>query len=180
VIPTLKSGLGTPLGLSTVRGRAQALAWGFAAATSLLSVAACGPSDPCRAPAMRLVSRYSQRYVGHWAVARGDTLTLIQTGDRFKLREVVLDTDRVAMGQACRLRGALVFQAPRAETLAVTWVGSPEQALIYGWPTDLGPFGGIGAAVSGDSLRGAILFEQRVGIRVTPGTTARFVAGRLR
>ena len=59
-------------------------------------------------------------------------------------------------------------------------MGSPEQALIYGWPTDLGPFGGIGAAVSGDSLRGAILFEQRVGIRVTPGTTARFVAGRLR
>jgi len=92
------------------------------AATSLLSVAACGPSDPCRASAMRLVSRYSQRYVGHWAVARGDTLTLIQTGDRFKLREVVLDTDRVAVGRGCRLRGAVVFQAPRAETLAVTWV----------------------------------------------------------
>src|SRR5947209_17100313 len=144
-----------------MRGRAQAFAWGFVAATSLLSVAACGPSDPCRASAMRLVSRYSQRYVGHWAVARGDTLTLIQTGDRFKLREVVLDTDRVAVGRGCRLRGAVVFQAPRAETLAVTWVGSPEQALIYGWPTDLGPFGGIGAAVSGDSLRRSE--ERRVG-----------------
>ena len=113
MIPTLKSGLGTPLGLSTVRGRAQALAWGFAAATSLLSVAACGPSDPCRAPAMRLVSRYSQRYVGHWAVARGDTLTLIQTGDRFKLREVVLDTDRVAVGRPAA-SGAHWFSGPRA------------------------------------------------------------------
>jgi len=128
---------------------------------------------------MRLVSRYAQHYAGHWVVARGDTLTLVQTGDRFKLRAVVLDTDRVAVGRACRLRGVVVFQAPRAETLAVTWVGSPEQALIYGWPADLGPFGGIGAAVSGDSLRGAILFEQRVGVQVTPGTTARFVAGRV-
>src|SRR3989442_1173049 len=79
-----------------------------------------------------------------------------------------------------RHRESDLAQSPRAETLAVTWVGSPEQALIYGWPTDLGPFGGIGAAVSGDSLRGAILFEQRVGIQVTPGTTARFVAGRAR
>ncbi len=149
-------------------------------AAIVVALAACGPSDPCQAPAMRLVSRYARHYAGHWVVARGDTLTLVQTGDRFKLRDVVLDTDRVAVGRACRLRGAVVFQSPRAETLAVTWVGSPEQALIYGWPTDLGPFGGIGAAVSGDSLRGAILFEQRVGIQVTPGTTARFVAGRAR
>src|SRR2546425_9632058 len=149
-------------------------------AAILVALAACGPSDPCRAPAMRLVSRYSQRYVGHWAVARGDTLTLIQTGDRFKLRDVVLDTDRVAVGQACRLRGALAFQAPRAETLAVTWVGGPEQALIYGWPAELGPFAGIGAVRVGDSLAGAILFDERLGVRVPPGVTARFVAGRAR
>jgi hypothetical protein len=151
-------------------------------ALTLITVAlpACAPSDPCRSPDMRLVSRYSQRYVGHWRVARGDTLTLVQTGDRFRLREVVLDTERVALGRTCRFRGAVVFQVPRAETLAVTWLAQPEQALIHGWPPDLGPFGGIGAAVSGDSLRGAILFEERVGIQVTPGTTARFVAGRVR
>src|SRR2546426_3516316 len=123
-------------------------------AAIFVALAACGPSDPCQAPAMRLVSRYSQHYAGHWVVARGDTLTLIQTGDRFKLREVVLDTNRVAVGRACRLRGAVVFQAPRAETLAVTWVGGPGPALIYGWPADLGPCGGNGADKAGDSLRG--------------------------
>jgi len=73
-----------------------------------------------------------------------------------------------------------VFQVPRAETLAVTWLGAPEQALIYGWPAELGPFGGIGAVRVGDSLAGAILFDERLGVQVRPGVTARFIAGRAR
>jgi len=51
-------------------------------------------------------------------------------------------------------QGALVFAVPRSETLAVTWYGSPEQALIYGWPADLGPFAGVGVSRVGDSLAG--------------------------
>jgi hypothetical protein len=93
---------------------------------------------------------------------------------------VVLDTTRVAVGGTCRFKGALVFAVPRAETLAVTWYGSPEQALIYGWPADLGPFAGIGASKVGDSLAGAILFDAQLGVQVPPGVTARFVAGRAR
>src|SRR5207249_10929036 len=80
----------------------------------------------------------------------------------------------------CRFKGALVFAVPRAETLAVTWYGSPEQALIYGWPVDLGPFAGVGASRVGDSLVGAILFDSQLGVQVRPGVTARFVAGRAR
>lgn len=129
---------------------------------------------------MHLRERASARYVGHWRVARGDTLTLPQMGDRFKLRDVVLDTTRVAVGRDCRFRGRLVFEVPRAETLAVTWFGQPEQALIFGWPAELGPFAGIGAVRLGDSLAGAILFDERLGVRVPPGVTARFVAGRAR
>ena len=141
---------------------------------------ACEPSDPCRASRMHLRTRYAARYVGHWVVARGDTLTLPQMGDRFKLTNVVLDTARVAVGRDCHFRGTLVFQVPRAETLAVTWLGAPEQALIYGWPAELGPFAGIGAVRVGDSLAGAILFDERLGVRVRPGVTARFIAGRAR
>src|SRR5256886_14383037 len=99
-------------------------------------------------------------------------------GDGFKLRSVTLDTARVAVGRTCRFRGALVFQAPRAETLAVTWLGQPEQALIYGWPSELGPFARIGAVRGGDSPAGAILFDERLRVRVPPGGTARFAAGR--
>ncbi len=143
-----------------------------------MALAGCGPSNPCRSPQMHLRARFAQPYVGHWKVARGDTLTLPQLGDRFKLRDVVLDTARVVVGAACHFRGALVFTAPRAETLAVTWYGVPEQALIYGWPADLGPFAGIGASRVGDSLVGAILFDSRLGVEVRPGATARFVAGR--
>jgi len=87
---------------------------------------------------------------------------------------------RVAVSGTCRFKGALVFAVPRAETLAVTWYGSPEQALIYGWPVDLGPFAGVGASRVGDSLVGAILFDSQLGVQVRPGATARFVAGRAR
>jgi hypothetical protein len=128
---------------------------------------------------MHLRVRYAQRYVGQWRVAHGDTLTLPQLGDRFKLRDVILDTGRVVVGATCHFRGTLVFTVPR-DTLAVTWVGFPEQALIFGWPLELGPFAGIGAARVGDSLAGAILFDARFHVQVLPGVTARFTAGRAR
>jgi hypothetical protein len=128
---------------------------------------------------MHLRARDAQRYAGHWVVARGDTLTLPQLGDRFKLSDVVLDTARVVIGRTCHFRGTLVFKVPR-DTLAVTWVAFPEQALIYGFPPELGPFTGVGATRVGDSLAGEILFDQQLGVRVPPGVTARFVAGRAR
>lgn len=145
----------------------------------LAALAACGPSNPCTSPRMHLQTRFAQRYAGHWRVAHGDTLTLPELGDRFKLTHVTLDTSRVVVGRACRFGGALIFAVPRAETLAVTWEGLPDQALIHGWPVDLGPFAGIGATRVGDSLVGAILFDSRLGVEVRPGVTARFVAGRL-
>ncbi len=140
----------------------------------------CGASNPCRSSQMHLTTRFAQRYVGHWRVVHGDTLTLPELGDRFKLTTVDLDTGRVVVGPTCHFRGTLIFAVPRAETLAVTWEGLPEQALIYGWPADLGPFAGIGATRVGDSLAGAILFDSRLGVEVRPGVTARFVAGRAR
>lgn len=145
----------------------------------LAALAACGASNPCTSPEMHLHSRFAQRYAGHWKVARGDTLTLPELGDRFRLTDVALDTSRVVVGRACRFGGTLIFTVPRAETLAVTWEGLPDQALIHGWPVDLGPFAGIGATRVGDSLVGAILFDSRLGVEVRPGVTARFVAARL-
>ena len=139
---------------------------------------ACRPSSPCAASHVRLASSMSRPYVGHWSVARGDTLTLPQMGDRFKLAELILDTARVATGATCRFAGAIVFTAPRAESFAVTWTGQPREAFIYGWPADLGPFGGIEVSLSGDSLRGALLFDSRLGLQVKPGLTAQFVARR--
>jgi hypothetical protein len=128
---------------------------------------------------MHLPLRYAQRYVGHWVIAHGDTLTLPQLGDRFRLSNVVLDTARIVVRPACHFRGTLVFKVPR-DTLAVTWIGSPEQALIYGWPVELGPFAGISAVRVGDSLAGEILFDARLKVQVPPGVTARFTAGRAR
>jgi len=97
------------------------------------------------------------------------------------LTRIALDTDTVVIARQCLYRGALVFSVPKAETLAVSWFGVPEHATIYGWPADLGPFAGINVSLYGpDSLRGAILFDERLGLRVAPGTTARFVAGRAR
>ena len=100
-------------------------------------------------------------------------------GDRFKLTELILDTPRVETGATCRFAGAIAFGAPRTETFTVTWIGEPQQAFIYGWPADLGPFGGIGVSLTGDSLRGALLFDSRLGMRVKPGLTAQFVAIRI-
>src|SRR5207245_9200635 len=107
---------------------------------------------------------FSQPYVGHWVVARGDTLTLPELGDRFKLTDVILDSVRVAVSGTCRFKGALGFAVPRAETLAVTWYGSPEQPLIYGWPVDPGPIAGAGASRVGHSPDGAVLFDLQLGV----------------
>ena len=127
---------------------------------------------------MRGASRLSVPYVGRWRVAHGDTLTLPELGDRFTLTELILDTGRVETGSACRFAGAIVFASPRAGPFTVTWIGRESQAFVYGWPADLGPFGGIGLSLNGDSLHGALLFDSRLGIQVKPGLTARFVARR--
>lgn len=143
------------------------------------ALTACGPTNPCTSPEMRLRTRFAQPYVGHWVVARGDTLTLPELGDRFKLTDIVLDTTRVVLGKTCHFRGTLVFAVPR-DTLPVTWVGFPEQALIYGWPAELGPFAGIAAVRVRDSLAGEILFDEQLHVQVPHGVTARFIAGRAR
>jgi len=128
--------------------------------------------------------RASRPYVGRWQVTRADTLTLPQLGDRFTLVALALDSTRVVAGTACRLRGALVFTVPRPDTFGVTWAAYGDQAFIYGWPADLGPFGGIGVSLpggqNGDTLRGALLFDSRLGIEVRPGVTAQLVARRMR
>src|SRR3989440_1966912 len=82
--------------------------------TLLAALTACGPSNPCGSSEMHLRARFSQPYVGHWVVARGDTLTLPELGDRFKLTDVILDSARVAVSGTCRFKGALVFAVPRA------------------------------------------------------------------
>ena len=155
---------------------------GFAGALLSL-VAACGPTDPCAGYQFRRLERFSRPYAGEWVVARGDTLTFPdspQMSDRFRLAAVVLDTATAVVGRDCLLRGRIVFRAPRAETLAVTWFGQPEQAIVNGWPADLGPFAGLSLAwVGPDSLRGSVLFDARLGVQVRPGVTAQFVAGRL-
>jgi hypothetical protein len=140
--------------------------------------AACTPPRPCAASRMLQASRVSLPYVGRWRVARGDTLTLPELGDRFTLTELILDTGRVETGAACRFAGTIVFAAPRAGPFTVTWVGQASQAFVYGWPADLGPFGGIGLTLTGDSLYGALLFDSRLGMQVKPGLTAQFVASR--
>ena len=94
-------------------------------------VAACGPADPCASFQAKRSARYSLPYAGHWVVAHGDTMTLPQMGDRFRLTDVVLDTARTMFGRDCIFRGTLVFTVPR-ESLAVRWFGQPEQAFILG------------------------------------------------
>lgn len=149
----------------------------------VLATAACGPPDPCSGHQFDRLRRYSVPYAGHWVVARGDTLTFPDApamSDRFRLAEIALDTATVVVGRECVFRGHIVFRAPRAETLAVNWFGQPEQAIVSGWPADLGPFAGVSLAWSGprrDSVSGAILLDSRLGVQARPGMTARFVAG---
>jgi hypothetical protein len=146
------------------------------------AVATACASEPCESYQARRTVRYSTPYMGEWIVARGDTMTLPEEprlADRFRLTAVTLDSARVVVGRNCLLSGRLVFSAPRAETLSVRWFGQPEQAIVQGWPADLGPFGGLAVARYGnDSLRGSVLFDQRMGVQVPSGVTAQFVAGR--
>jgi hypothetical protein len=149
-----------------------------------LLAAACGggPPHPCSGYQFDRLKRYSIPYAGHWVVARGDTLTFPdapQMSDRFRLADIVLDTATVAVGRECVFRGRMTFRAPRHDTLAVSWFGQPEQAIVSGWPVDLGPFAGVSLAWAGkDSLSGSILIDAKLGVQSRPGMTARFVAGR--
>lgn len=156
---------------------------GVEAAAAALLLAACGPGDPCSGHQFDRLKRHSRSYAGHWVVTRGDSLTFPdapQMSDRFRLTSIVLDTTTVVMGRECIFRGKIVFQAPRADTLAVTWFGQPEQALVNGWPADLGPFAGLALAWAGpDSVRGSVLIDSKLGVQARPGLTAQFVAGRL-
>jgi hypothetical protein len=154
---------------------------GWAAAA--LALAACGPPNPCAGHQFDRLRRYSVPYAGHWRVARGDTLTFPDApamSDRFRLSDITLDTATVVIDRECIFRGQIVFRAPRPETLAVSWFGQPEQAIVSGWPADLGPFAGLSLAPAGrDSLSGAILMDSKLGVQARPGMTAQFVAGRL-
>lgn len=151
------------------------------AVLAILAATACS-GGPCDSYQARRTARYSAPYVGRWVVARGDSLTLPEEprlADRFRLGGVTLDSTRVIVGNGCMLSGRLVFTAPKAETLAVQWFGQPEHAIVQGWPAELGPFAGIALAPFGrDSLRGSVLFDQRLGVQVPAGVTAQFVAGR--
>lgn len=150
-----------------------------------LAIAACGggSSSPCSGYQFERLRRYSMPYAGHWIVTRGDSLTFPDApsmSDRFRLSEIRLDTATVVVGGECIFRGQIVFRQPRADTLAVSWFGQPEQAIVSGWPADLGPFAGLSLAWAGagrDSLSGAILLDAKLGVQVRPGMTARFVAG---
>lgn len=125
------------------------------------------------------MARFSHQYAGRWIVARGDTLTLPEMGDRFRLGALVLDTDTVSIGRQCLYGGQLIFLEPRAETLAVKWFGVPEHATVFGWPVELGPFAGVNVTWwRGDTLHGEILFDERMGVQMRPGVTAQFWAGR--
>lgn len=157
----------------------------FVVAWLAVAAAACGgaPRGPCSGYQFDRLKRYSQPYAGHWVVAYGDTLTFPDApsmSDRFRLGEIVLDTATIVVGGECVFRGRLTFRAPRADTLSVSWFGQPEQAIVSGWPVDLGPFAGVSIAWAGrDSLSGSILMDAKLGVQARPGMTARFVAGRL-
>ena len=149
----------------------------------MLLAPACAPPNPCSGHQFDRLKRYSLPYAGHWRVARGDTLTFPDApamSDRFRLGDIILDTATIVLGRECVFRGRMTFGAPKPDTLAVSWFGQPEQAIVSGWPVDLGPFAGVSLAWSGrDSLAGSILIDSKLGVQARPGMTARFVAGRL-
>ena len=135
-----------------------------------------------RSADFRRLRESSRPYAGTWVVTHGDTITFPQMGDRFRLVAFTLDSDTVAVAHDCVFRGSLTFAVPKAETLAVTWFGVPERVTVFGWPAEMEPISGFDARWwdGRDSLRGELLFNERVGIQVRPGVTAQFVAGRAR
>lgn len=139
---------------------------------------ACAPPDPCQSAQFHRLARYSHPYVGRWVVAYGDSLTLPELGDRFELAAVTLDTTTTMLQRQCVFHGRLAFTIP-PETLEVRWYGQPEQAIIVGWPAEQGAIAGVSLRWWGpDSLRGSLLFDERLGIRARPGATGQFTAGR--
>lgn len=151
----------------------------LALACALLATA-CGPPDPCRSEPFRRLARYSAPYAGRWVVAHGDSMTLPELGDRFALADVTLDTATGMLQRQCVFRGRLRFTIP-ADTLDVLWYGQPEQAIVVGWPAEQGAIAGVSLAWWGrDSLRGTLLFDERLAPRARPGLTAQFTAGRAR
>ena len=150
-----------------------------------LLAAACGRSDPCSGYQFERLARFSRPYAGQWVVARGDSLTLPdapELSDRFRLAAVVLDTVTQVVGRDCIFGGRIVFARPQPDTVAVTWYGQPEQAIVNGWPASVGggTFAGLSLAWAGsDSLRGSLLFSEQFAVQVRSGVTAQFMAGRL-
>ena len=152
---------------------------GYAAAAALL-LASCGPPDPCKSAQFRRLKRSTVPYVGRWIVAYGDSMTLPDLGDRFELTAIELDTATSLFGRECVFSGRLLFAIPR-DTIDVQWYGQPENAIVMGWPPEQGAIAGVSLAWWGrDSLRGTLLFDERMGVRVRPGLTGQFVAGRAR
>jgi len=48
-------------------------------------------------------------------------------------------------------------------------VWPPEQAIVSGWPADVGPFAGLSLAWAGrDSLSGSILLDSKLGVQARP------------
>ena len=150
---------------------------------AVVVLSACGSNNPCSGHQFDRLRRYSLPYAGHWVVARGDTLTFPDApamSDRFRLESITLDTSTIVAGRECIFRGQMIFRRP-VDTLSVSWFGQPEQAIVSGWPVDLGPFAGVSLANSGpDSVSGTILIDSKLGVQARPGMTARFVAGRSR
>lgn len=152
-------------------------------AAAVVFAAACGPRDPCSGYQFERLQRFSRPYAGRWVVTRADSLTFPdapQMSDRFRLSEIVLDTTTIVLGGECLFRGRVIFTAPRPDTVTASWFGQPEQAIVSGWPANLGPFAGLSLTPQGsDAVRGAILFDAKLGIQARPGMTAQFQAGRL-
>lgn len=143
-----------------------------------LALLACAPGDPCRTTQFHRLARFSAPYTGRWVVAYGDSLTLPTLGDRFELAGFTLDTTTGLLRGQCVFRGRLRFTIP-AETLDVLWYGQPENAIVIGWPATQGAIAGASLTWWGqDSLRGSLLFDERLGVRIRPGVTAQFTAGR--
>lgn len=143
-----------------------------------LAALACAPGDPCGSTQFHRLARFSEPYTGRWVVAYGDSLTLPTLGDRFELADFTLDTSTGLLRGQCLFRGQLRFTIP-AETLDVLWYGQPENAIVIGWPATQGAIAGAALSWWGrDSLRATLLFDERLGVRVRPGVTGQFTAGR--